>query len=150
MSDSSSPESQTAESRPLPRLPWQTRVLRGLLSGVYVSAGAAVLGLIVALMRRAGLVRAIVWTELAVGTVLVAVAALMLMGRPSAAPPRGKSAEASGAPPPAKYSVEAARRAAQYATSSERERQADAGFFVFAMGAVVVGIGFLLSYWFKV
>lgn len=131
------------------------RLVRSLVAGIVAAAGLGLASALVGGILGRSPAAAACWTLIVIGTVVLAVSAMLLLGKtPSPNRPLGdepdptKSDLISGRPEPGPLSE--FRRAAAYATSPERESLADTGFNLVLIGAVILLAGFAVSAIFRI
>jgi hypothetical protein len=131
------------------------KLVRSLVAGIAVATGLGLAaGLVGGVLGRSP-ASAACWTLIVVGTGVLAVSAMLLLGK-SPSPNRPPGDE----PDPAKRDLTTGhpgqgpltefRQAAAYATSPERESLADTGFNLVAVGAAILLAGFVISAIFRV
>ncbi|MGE5552995.1 MAG: hypothetical protein ACM3XZ_03620 [Betaproteobacteria bacterium] len=100
-----------------PPRPWTRRAKRALLLGLCLTLALGAAGLLISFLGRRPLLRTLMWVEFAGGTLVCAVAALLLLWRPR-----------------------------EVGRVAEREETANAGFGLLAAGLVAVATGLLVSW----
>ncbi|MGE5623723.1 MAG: DUF2231 domain-containing protein [Methanocella sp.] len=103
--------------RPDRPAPWYRRLGRALLLGVYGTLALAAAAGLIALVSRKPLLRTLMWTEFAGGTLVCGIGALLLVWRPQ-----------------------------EPCQTEEREKTADVGFGLFVAGLVAFLSGLWVSW----